>query len=299
MEPVLPPYDSAARKWIEQAAVHIMKTKDADNTELRWYTKDPNRNFFLQDIKDSDWKTSEEARQKRQGRSYYLFIKHCLDREVDFKPVVEEKIRIEIDRSAKLGVPMDGIATVGGSSGSADGPAAAEGSANGAAAAGGGAAANGTNGATIGDTAKRKGDPDGGEQKFDVGTRVEVLGLQAKPEHNGKEGVVLSFVAESGRFKVQLDEHGGITTLALKPGNLMYATKQKKEGTSIVVAVRWLGIGWVVDVTRGSVPCLVGLCVFGSPVGSQHQFLHPLWRRTQRRNGSTLFQRTREWRSTV
>merc|ERR1711965_756061 len=41
-----------------------------------------------------------------------------------------------------------------------------------------------------------------------IGTRVELRGLQAKPELNGRRGVVVKFVGSSGRYRVELDDGG-------------------------------------------------------------------------------------------
>ena len=51
-----------------------------------------------------------------------------------------------------------------------------------------------------------------------IGARVELRGLQAKPELNGQRGVVVGFKAESGRCEVKLDDGSG--SFRLKPGNL-------------------------------------------------------------------------------
>ena len=52
-----------------------------------------------------------------------------------------------------------------------------------------------------------------------ISARVELRGLQAKPELNGRRGVVVKFVGSSGRYRVQLDGEGG-EAFGLKAGNL-------------------------------------------------------------------------------
>jgi len=52
---------------------------------------------------------------------------------------------------------------------------------------------------------------------FDVGDEITVVGLIAKPQHNGKRGVVLGF--QGARVQVLLQDHGS-SKLALKPANL-------------------------------------------------------------------------------
>ena len=53
-----------------------------------------------------------------------------------------------------------------------------------------------------------------------IGVCVELRGLQAKPELNGRRGVVVKFVSSSsGRYRVQLDGKGD-GEFSLKAGNL-------------------------------------------------------------------------------
>jgi len=54
-----------------------------------------------------------------------------------------------------------------------------------------------------------------------IGARVELRGLQAKPELNGRRGVVVKFIGSSGRYRVQLDEEGGGEAFSLKAENLL------------------------------------------------------------------------------
>ena len=51
-----------------------------------------------------------------------------------------------------------------------------------------------------------------------IGARVELRGLQAKPELNGQRGEVTGFDAASGRLKVRLGDGRG--PFSLKPENL-------------------------------------------------------------------------------
>jgi len=59
---------------------------------------------------------------------------------------------------------------------------------------------------------------EGAAGAFAVGSRVELKGLKAKPELNGQAGLVVAFVASSGRFSVTVD--GGKGTFDLRPQNL-------------------------------------------------------------------------------
>ena len=57
-----------------------------------------------------------------------------------------------------------------------------------------------------------------------IGTRVELHGLKAKPQLNGQCGIVVDYVASSGRCTVVLDESAGETKTkkSLKPENLKW-----------------------------------------------------------------------------
>ena len=55
--------------------------------------------------------------------------------------------------------------------------------------------------------------------RVQIGTRVQLQGLRAKPELNGKYGIVTAFVNSSGRWTVELDQNHQ-PPLALKSENL-------------------------------------------------------------------------------
>ena len=61
---------------------------------------------------------------------------------------------------------------------------------------------------------------------FPMGTKVEIAGLQAKPELNGRRGVVSGFVAKVSRCVVRLDTTGDEerdppAPIKIRPHNLM------------------------------------------------------------------------------
>ena len=59
-----------------------------------------------------------------------------------------------------------------------------------------------------------------------VGTRVELTGLKAKPELNGRNGVVIhQFDAKTGRCGIKLDDGTG---LSVKPSNMVFDTPETK-----------------------------------------------------------------------
>ena len=57
-----------------------------------------------------------------------------------------------------------------------------------------------------------------------IGTRVELHGLKAKPQLNGQYGIVVGYVASSGRCTVALGSARGETetTMSIKPENLTW-----------------------------------------------------------------------------
>ena len=61
-----------------------------------------------------------------------------------------------------------------------------------------------------------------------VGTKVELQGLQAKPELNSQRGVVTGFDASTGRCSVQLEDGRG--PFSIKPANLAEVKMTKENG---------------------------------------------------------------------
>ena len=57
-----------------------------------------------------------------------------------------------------------------------------------------------------------------------IGTRVELHGLKAKPQLNGQYGIVVGYVASSGRCTVALEDSRGKTEtkMSIKPENLTW-----------------------------------------------------------------------------
>jgi len=61
-----------------------------------------------------------------------------------------------------------------------------------------------------------------------VGTRVEIQGLQSKPQLNGQVGRVVQWMEAKGRYKVVIDG-GEATTVLVKPANLLLVNKALEE----------------------------------------------------------------------
>jgi hypothetical protein len=64
----------------------------------------------------------------------------------------------------------------------------------------------------------------GSKNRLDVGAQVTIQGLENKPQHNGKNAIVVNFISASRRFAVQIcaedDENGEKIPLSVKPQNL-------------------------------------------------------------------------------
>ena len=54
------------------------------------------------------------------------------------------------------------------------------------------------------------------------GSRARIQGLVGAPQHNGKEGVLVAFIEETGRWSVKVGES---ELLAVKPANLLFLSK--------------------------------------------------------------------------
>jgi len=63
-----------------------------------------------------------------------------------------------------------------------------------------------------------------------VGDRVQLTGLESKPELNGNCGVCERFIAEKGRWKVVLDDKPKGSSLVVKPENLQVIPSYDKGG---------------------------------------------------------------------
>ena len=71
-----------------------------------------------------------------------------------------------------------------------------------------------------------------------AGSTVQVHGLQGAPQHNGKHGTVVKFIANTGRYEVRLD--GEADHLSIKASNLLPLNDELPEG--------W---GWDMDPKSG------------------------------------------------
>ena len=162
-------------------ALNIHKAQDSDYTESNFYVRDGKRFRFLKEHEPHECSELE-----RLERRFYLFLRHCHEREVDPATAIAKQRVIAADRDAKTRKML------------ADGVVAPE------------------------QPAAEKMSEE--QKKFPPGTRVEVFGLKAKPELNKQIATVKEFVASSGRFKVEFEETR--LEIAVKTDNIMLATTQ-------------------------------------------------------------------------
>ena len=96
------------------------------------------------------------------------------------------------------------------------------------------------------------------------GSKVEIKGLQGKPELNGQRGTITAPLTAKGRWPVRVD--GAATEVTIKPDNLVALTGESMPSKDVVTArimdvfESWagtdvLGDGWATMV----VPILIDL----------------------------------------
>ena len=82
-----------------------------------------------------------------------------------------------------------------------------------------------------------QGGGDGSEDAAPLsGKRVEMHGLLARPDLNGRTGDATQFSSESGRYTVVVE--GGSETVALKPANLRLVKRNDADATAFAPGTR-------------------------------------------------------------
>ncbi|CAD7966723.1 unnamed protein product [Amoebophrya sp. A120] len=246
--PRLPPKDARIRGMIEQFASKCLQQEDPDFCEHTFFTKNPKMYYFLRENDGTSRKfeieertgklidplkvasekntnskpTTEEQDEQEKARDYYQFVKHCLQRKVDYVPLVAKQQMVEADRIAKL----HGLTDINAGDGAvkiAPGGAGGGGSSSSSSSAAGAGAKN--DGQENKDSTANN-DADDPVKKFTPGSRVEVIGLKAKPELNGEFAIVKSYNATSERFQILFEKLK--IEIAVRAGNLMFAKDQAK-----------------------------------------------------------------------
>jgi len=245
----VPPNNEKIKNTIEHIAKHVIAKKTDDERRIfekmireknfKDYTfsflDPPSREVCgLGAVKSDDPESSTHAIAGDKGelqimREYYLFVKHALERQVDYKPLVEEQIRIEADRVLKLkkaagqeDIPVNDkkkdTATPASSSGAVpknDTPKTKEPTSKPTPAA---STTTSTPTPTPAPAAEAE------VPMFKDGSKVEVLGLAKRPDLNGQEGTIVKWHADVARYEVKMDKYGVI--IKVKSANVMIAKVQ-------------------------------------------------------------------------
>ncbi|CAE8680066.1 unnamed protein product, partial [Polarella glacialis] len=175
------PKDQSIVETIEKTSLHIHKSQDPKVFER--LIQDKNKGKV-------GWEFMVEG---GEGHDYYLFCRHCNEREVDPRPLAEHARKVKEDRDLKQ--------TNAKSNAFAAGMGGEE---------------------TVKQPLK--------VAKFKVGELMEVIGVKSKPDYNGKIVKVLGYDAQADRYEVRF-EAGRYDTVVvkLKEDNLMYSAVQQKD----------------------------------------------------------------------
>mmetsp|Transcript_12862 Transcript_12862/g.35321 ORF Transcript_12862/g.35321 Transcript_12862/m.35321 type:complete len:540 (-) Transcript_12862:62-1681(-) len=125
-----------------------------------------------------------------EGNDYYKFVRHCYEREVDPRPLAEQAKKIKDDRDLKQANAKNNVFTAG-----------------------------------MGSETPKKKDP-----VFKKDELMEVVGIKAKPDYNGKIVRVIGYHPDVDRYEVKF-EGGRYDTVVVKlrEENLMYSAVQEVD----------------------------------------------------------------------
>lgn len=255
MPVAVPPENAQMRETIEKIAKHVIMKKTAE--ERRIFEKmireknfsnymfcfldEPNRPVCgLGAVKTDDLERPVHALAGDKGeqqiaREYYLFLKHAEERQVDYVPLVKRQIMIEKDRAAKMKKAKGEQPTPATSSST---PAASSSASAPGKGPNAGAEKSPTPAAKEPEPATKpeSKEPEPEEPLFTDGSRIEIIGLEKRPDLNGQAGSIIKWHTDVGRYEVRMDKFGMI--IKAKPANVMYATvqtdtaaKEKNEST--------------------------------------------------------------------
>jgi len=174
------PKDDGLVETIEKTARHVHKSNDPTVFEHLVQEKNKGR---------SGW---DFLREGGEGRDYYLFCRHCCEREVDPRPLALHARKVKEDRELKQANAKANVFT-------------------------------GYQGTEVPKKTEK-------DAKFQNGELMEVVGVKSKPDYNGKIVRVLKFHPEADRYEVKF-EGGRYDTVVvkLKEENLMYSAMREKE----------------------------------------------------------------------
>eukprot|EP00931_Biecheleriopsis_adriatica_P086658 TRINITY_DN61276_c0_g1_i1.p1 TRINITY_DN61276_c0_g1~~TRINITY_DN61276_c0_g1_i1.p1 ORF type:complete len:568 (+),score=159.90 TRINITY_DN61276_c0_g1_i1:48-1706(+) len=176
------PKDDALVETIEKTARHIHKSNDPPVFERLIQDKNKGKPGWAFLTEGSD------------GNDYYKFVRHCLEREVDPRPLALQARKVKEDREIKQANAKANVFT--------------------------------------GFAGTEKEIPKRTERdaKFKQGEYLEVLGVKSKPDYNGKIVKMIKYHPDIDRYEVKF-EGGRYDTVAvkLKEENLMYSSMKESE----------------------------------------------------------------------
>eukprot|EP00913_Durusdinium_trenchii_P006639 g6238.t1 len=185
---------------IEKTAKHVHRSNDPTVFEHLIQEKNKGR---------AGWDFLQEG---GEGREYYLFCRHCCEREVEPRPLALHARKVKEDRELKQANAKANVFT-------------------------------GYQGTEIPKKTEK-------DAKFQIGELMEVIGVKSKPDYNGKIVRVMKFYPEAGGRQENLDDtdtlpaptrqadryevkfEGGrydTVVVKLKEENLMYSAMREKE----------------------------------------------------------------------
>mmetsp|Transcript_66039 Transcript_66039/g.137936 ORF Transcript_66039/g.137936 Transcript_66039/m.137936 type:complete len:548 (-) Transcript_66039:106-1749(-) len=174
------PQDIGLVETIEKTAKHIHSSADA--TVFERLIQDKNKG-------KAGWEFLNEG---GLGNDYYIFVRHCLERKVEPRPLAEQARKVKEDREKKEQNVKNNVFT-----------------------------------ATSGEPAMASKPK---EAVYKCGELMEVLGIKAKPDYNGKIVKVLKYHPDVDRYEVRFE--GGrydSVVVKLKEDNLMYSAVETKD----------------------------------------------------------------------
>eukprot|EP00421_Protoceratium_reticulatum_P005030 CAMPEP_0168365232 /NCGR_PEP_ID=MMETSP0228-20121227/4612_1 /TAXON_ID=133427 /ORGANISM="Protoceratium reticulatum, Strain CCCM 535 (=CCMP 1889)" /LENGTH=534 /DNA_ID=CAMNT_0008378007 /DNA_START=85 /DNA_END=1686 /DNA_ORIENTATION=- len=167
------PKDISLVESIERTARYVHKSSDPQVFERLVQEKNKGQQA---------WAFLQEG---GEGSDYYKFFRHCLEREVDARPLAEQARKVKEDRDLKQANAKNNVFAAG-----------------------------------LGETKAPLKEP-----VFKVGELMEVIGVKSKPDYNGKIVRVTGYHAEVDRYEVKFEGGRYNTVVVkLREENLMYSS---------------------------------------------------------------------------
>lgn len=180
------PQDLALVECVEKTARYVHKSNDPPVFERLVQEKNKGK---------PGWTFLEE---KGVGNDYYVFVRHCLEREVDARPLAQKALKVKTDREIKQHNAKNNVFAAG-----------------------------------MGGEEPKKVLK---EAVFKEGELMEVIGVKSKTDYNNKIAKILKYDPHADRYEVQFEagRYAGVT-VKLREENLMYsALKEVTEEDKVM-----------------------------------------------------------------